>query len=196
MKQIFTIIAVFAMSIATAQPPKFQEVVEVPNASADALYARAKEWFAETFVSAQHVIQLDDAQNYKLIGKGNTGEYLTNIYMMLKYCYGQSKFTVKVECKDGRYRYSIYDIEEKWKTAGDSWSGYQSFQTVYEISHPDGMAKAREREGLKPLKPEKLEKRCKHHIKRYEILVAEIEKIRSSLKDYMSKTTSSEEDDW
>ncbi len=195
MKHFFTIIAVLVVGIATAQPPKFQEVVQVPGVSADALYSRAKEWFAETFVSAQDVVQLDDVANHKLIGKGITEEYSS--YLVFDGS-AHAKFTIKIECKNGRYRYSIYGIEESFRVSLDD-SGentYQSFENIFIASHPKAMAKEREKKGMRPLKLKKLEKRCSIHIKRYEALVKAMRGVGGSLYNHMSKVTSSEDDNW
>lgn len=75
----------------------YQEVVKVDGASKNELYARAREWFAKTFKSADDVLQMEDMANGKLIGKG---------------CNYQSKvfYTVSVSVKDGRYRYEITDF--------------------------------------------------------------------------------------
>lgn len=78
------------------------EVVEC-DATKDQLYSRSKVFFAEFFKSAQDVIQLDDKETGTVLGKGfsniNIGLGITRMY-----------FTIKIQAKEKRYRYSIENI--------------------------------------------------------------------------------------
>lgn len=79
------------------------------------LYKNAKQWFVDTFESSSHVIQSEDKEEGVIVGKG-----IIPIYHG-KGMYRQSvstSMTIKIECKDGRYRYKIYDILVK-PTFGD-----------------------------------------------------------------------------
>ena len=76
------------------------------NASVNASYY-SKIYFAEAFKSAQDVIQLDDRDNNVMIGKGNLPTYFIAGMWVGDY---RMNFSVKISCKDNRYRYSIYDI--------------------------------------------------------------------------------------
>jgi Domain of unknown function (DUF4468) with TBP-like fold len=62
------------------------------------LMSRARLYFAEKYRSAKDVIQLDDINSGIIVGKAfsKTGF--------------NTHFTVKIECKPGRYRYTIYDV--------------------------------------------------------------------------------------
>ncbi len=97
----------------------FTEVVKVDGASKDDLYIKAREWFAKTFVSAQKVIQMDDKDAGKIIGRGTArgveSSFLSPVSFTLYY-------TVSITMKDGRYRYEITDFE------------YQDDPTKYELS--------------------------------------------------------------
>ena len=77
----------------------YTEVVEMPGVTKDVLYSRAYEWFAKSFVSANNVIQMQDKEAGKIIGKG---------------CYGFDKnkvnFTLSIYLKDGKYKYEITDF--------------------------------------------------------------------------------------
>lgn len=85
----------------------FTEVVTVDDSTAtkDQLYSRAREWFARTFKSSQNVLQMDDKELGKLIGKGNfsiiPGLYLTD---------SRVDFTLSIYLKDGRYKYELTDF--------------------------------------------------------------------------------------
>lgn len=80
----------------------FQEVVDAPGRSASELHQQSRLWFAETFKSSQDVIQLDDSEAHIIIGKA---------WSPLQDRGDRIWYTFKVECKDGRYRYTMYDVE-------------------------------------------------------------------------------------
>lgn len=87
----------------------YEEVVKVdPTMKQLDLYKKSREWFVNTFVSSKAVIQLDDKAEGQIIGKGNAdySALFTNMVEETITC----KFTVKIESKDGRYRYKIYDL--------------------------------------------------------------------------------------
>lgn len=85
---------------------EYMEVVQVPDKNADQLYSLAREWFAETFKSADDVLQMDDPVAGKLIGKGMGKGYHKGI-APIPFNY---EFTVKVFVKDGKYKYMIDNI--------------------------------------------------------------------------------------
>ena len=47
----------------------YSEIVKVDSTSSPELYLRAKTWFVRNFNSANNVIQLDDKESGKIIGK-------------------------------------------------------------------------------------------------------------------------------
>ena len=80
----------------------FQEVVEVEGAEAALLYDRARAWFSDTYVSGESVLDLEDREAGRLIGKGllrlpGAGSYVI-------------RHQLRVEVKAGRYRYTLSDI--------------------------------------------------------------------------------------
>lgn len=48
----------------------YSEIIKVDSVKSQELYIRAKVWFVHSFVSAKNVIQLDDKESGKIIGKG------------------------------------------------------------------------------------------------------------------------------
>jgi hypothetical protein len=88
----------------------FTEVIPVNGSTKDQLYIKAKHFFAKAFKSANDVIQLDDKESGTVVGKGfseiliNTGfsPVTTRLY-----------YSVKIEVKEGRYRYMIEDLYYK-----------------------------------------------------------------------------------
>jgi hypothetical protein len=95
----------------------YGEIVQTDSISKDALYLRAKGFFVNYFISANDVIQMDDPEKGVIIGKGfkeliikgtairDGGFIILDFYSPV-----QMWFTVKIQCKDGRYKYDIYDI--------------------------------------------------------------------------------------
>ena len=71
------------------------------------IYNAAKVWLAETFKDSKSVLQIDDKETGELLGKGlftvNTGR--SNSWIEV-YC----QFTVKISCREKKYRIQIYDI--------------------------------------------------------------------------------------
>lgn len=86
----------------------YSEVVPVEGASKDELYARAKIWFANSFHSSNHVVQLDDKDNGIVLGKGKIIDESSD---------GKKtwEFTVKIQLKEGRYKVNLYDIYYKFE---------------------------------------------------------------------------------
>lgn len=97
---------------------EYSEVVHVEGKTAQQLYTSAREWFAKTFVSANDVIQMEDPTSGKIIGKGSN--HISESYVVGK---GLATFftttdwyptyTLKIEVKEGRYKYELTDIKIK-----------------------------------------------------------------------------------
>lgn len=99
----------------TAQPSRpdslvqYQQVVPVAGASADDLYARAREWVALTFEDVHQVVQLDDPQRHLLLGSGYTrvqqrrpnGKPTTGEAIWFRF---------RLETRAGRYRLEMTDL--------------------------------------------------------------------------------------
>lgn len=81
----------------------YSEVVPAEGLSQSDIYLQAQAWFAKTFNDANSVIQVQDKEQGLLIGKGMSEENINNVLTPFW-------FTVKIEAKEGRYRYEITDI--------------------------------------------------------------------------------------
>ena len=105
---------------------EFQKVIEVPALSSNELYTKAIEWFAVYYKDAQEVVQLKDEQNHKIIGKGayaySSGAGQGALIE------GFLRYSVNVECRDGRTRVTIGQIIH-------SSSGYNNPSTGYAESN-------------------------------------------------------------
>lgn len=69
--------------------------------SAAKLFEQAKLWFAQTFNSANDVIQLSDKEAGQLVGKG------VFTFYQKKFDYGVVNYGLTVFVKDGRYKYEM-----------------------------------------------------------------------------------------
>lgn len=120
MKNILLIITIafFAFN-AKAQELTFSEVKTVDSTfTKDDLYLKTKMWFANTFKDAKEVIQLDDKENGIIIGKGSISIYHSQAVFAKQGDYtGYIRFTIKVQVKDGRYKYELYNFVHSGKTA-------------------------------------------------------------------------------
>lgn len=86
----------------------FQGVVPVPGVSQLELYSRAREWFAATFGSSKTVLEMDDRVSGKLIGRAYAQFEFSGVFgEPLPWTMWR---TIKVEMKEGRYRYTISDF--------------------------------------------------------------------------------------
>jgi len=72
------------------------------------LYSRAREWFAKTYNSSTTVIQMDDKESGKIVGKALIQAYCKSLGSDRK-C-GFINYTISVYFKDGRYKYEITDF--------------------------------------------------------------------------------------
>ena len=108
----------FFSTIVNGQTPLlFTDAVQTTdtNQTKDALYLKAKEWFVETFKSANDVIQIDDKASGMIQGKGN-----------IKYTYntnynGYIHFTIKLWLKNGKYKYEFSNFTHE-SSAGNCFS--------------------------------------------------------------------------
>lgn len=83
----------------------FQGTVQVDGATAADLYNSAKLWIAKVFLSAQNVqnvVQLDDQASGQLLLKG---------YQQMAGWPKGARFTLTIQVKEGRYRWTIDHVE-------------------------------------------------------------------------------------
>lgn len=120
---------------------EYSEVVEVPGKSAKQLYTDGRAWFAITFVAANSVLQMDDPEAGKLIGKG----YCELVYLLKKVPVPLDiYFTLSIQVRDGRYKYEIYSTDIK--TRGGETYTYELMQT---LTTEEGLKKYYEQKNVK-----------------------------------------------
>ena len=88
----------------------YSEVVQVPGVTQLELYSRGKVWIAETFKSARSVIQIDEKDTGTLVGKGWQHINVKVLAIPLP-AVQELWYTVKLEAKDGRFRYTISQFQ-------------------------------------------------------------------------------------
>ena len=91
---------------------QFQDVVNVnPTLKKEQLYRNAKIYFMDVFVGAKDAFQYDDKEEGRIIGKGmiSVNDYKSTFpgVAALKW---DVNYNVEIICKDGKYRYRLYDI--------------------------------------------------------------------------------------
>jgi hypothetical protein len=87
----------------------FSEVITIENVGKDELYARAKIFFIDQFKSGKDVIQLDDKAEALVIGRGFSDIYLS--FGITENMKTQMWYKIKIQGKEGRYKYDIFDIQ-------------------------------------------------------------------------------------
>lgn len=109
---ISTVAFIFLMSFSFGQLPikdgkvEYESVVDVTGTKVD-LYTKAKQAIVELFFDAKSVIQMDDKEAGKLVGKGTV---FCPIKVMGVASGFYTKYTISVEVKDNKYRLRLYDI--------------------------------------------------------------------------------------
>ena len=83
-------------------------VVNINGKSKTDLYKNAKQWFVDNFKRSNNVIQNQDKEEGLIIGKGTFPFYASFGYGLSTTWY--DRFTIKLECRDGKYRYSVYNM--------------------------------------------------------------------------------------
>jgi len=83
---------------------EYQGVITVADKTQAELHDAAKEWVVLNFRSAQDVIQLDDPESGQLIAKGYYGIMMVGMERQIYH-------TLRLESRDGRFRYTINDFE-------------------------------------------------------------------------------------
>ncbi len=85
----------------------YEGIVETPNLAKMDLYNNAKQWFVDYFNSSKDVIQNEDKDQGRIIGKGIIFIYRKTISINGAY---DDRITVQIDLKDGKYRYKIYNM--------------------------------------------------------------------------------------
>ena len=120
---IFILFIAFVYSNLYAQSSSFSAVVTVENTSKNELYNRAKIWFAKAFISSKYVIQLDDKENGQIIGNGSIIYNAPAGLPGLNFS-GHFTFTITIEVKDNRFRYTFENFSHEANKDGFSGGAF------------------------------------------------------------------------
>nr|WP_320118929.1 DUF4468 domain-containing protein [uncultured Marinifilum sp.] len=101
----------------------FREVVNC-NISKNTLYPNAQEWIAKTFGDYKKVIQFEDEANGKLILKGTCDvKHFVEAHIAGMHIINREsiQFTLTIECKENKYRYTMDNIVVILKNDGQNF---------------------------------------------------------------------------
>lgn len=84
----------------------YEGIVEVLGMSKLDLYKNAKQWFVDYFKSSKDVIQNEDKEQGLIVGKGLLPIFWKSL-IIFEY---HDNLTIQIDCRDGKYRYKIYDL--------------------------------------------------------------------------------------
>ena len=103
----FLVLSTVTSTIVKAQYPspfKMQHIDTVNGSKSD-LYVKANQWLAKTFNSAKAVIQIQDKEAGKIIGKGAVIT-MAGVFNNVEYV---TRYTIFIDVKDNKYRIVISD---------------------------------------------------------------------------------------
>ncbi len=104
---LFLILNLICFSQETSKDLIYTNVVKVDSLTkASQLFINAKSWFAENYKNSQNVIQFEDKEEGKIIGKGSF-KYNSNVFVYSNGTKGNISYTITIYVKDGRYKYEI-----------------------------------------------------------------------------------------
>lgn len=83
----------------------YTDVINVDSTSKDELYSRGREWFAKYYKSSNEVLQMQDMNSGKLIGKAIF--YISAWTGIMTVDYGYITYSISLYFKDNKYKYVI-----------------------------------------------------------------------------------------
>jgi hypothetical protein len=93
----------------TSNKIKYSNIILLDSlTSKQELFSRATEWFAKTYKFSKDVIQLNDSENGKIVGKANLSVSFTALG--IKTTAGYINYTITLYIKNGKYKYEITDF--------------------------------------------------------------------------------------
>lgn len=92
------------------------DVVELPNMSQKQIFDASKIWMAQSFKSANDVVQYEDVSTGTIIGKGNMQYPCKGTWNCLANVDNRVFFTLKIDTKDNKARLTFNDLKLKMPT--------------------------------------------------------------------------------
>jgi len=93
-----------AIKMYPINPQRFEKIIEVPNVSQIDLYIRANEWFIRNFTNAESVIQFQDREEGRIIGR-----YVSDLPATSLFVFNKSSQVISIDVRDNRVRLVITD---------------------------------------------------------------------------------------
>jgi hypothetical protein len=113
----------------------YASVVETPGTK-DELYTKARAWFATAFKDSKSVIQMDDKESGKLIGKGIVLGNIRDALNITTLGTFKLNYTVYITVKDGKYRYEITEFNSQDLPGQNVWKAEN--HNIYDLAiNPD-----------------------------------------------------------
>ena len=162
----------------------FSEVIFVDSTiSKDVLYQKARQWFSESFVSANAVIDNADKEEGVIFGKG--------LIPLSKDIDGRVVFTIEIRCKNGKVKYVINNFKHEnacimnslGGCATGAWGGILNYGSLTQPEAPYSYGKSGR-------KAEKFWSSVKNQSKKAMFSMVE------SIKTTMNKNTIKSKDSW
>lgn len=111
----------------------FNEVIQVDNTSQDELYLRAKQFYLDAFKLSNDLIKVDDKGLGVVIATKFTD---VPIKFLGSTRPEQMWYTIKIQSKENRYKYEIYDIYFKdYPTKGTASRSQQSSSVFDKVNY-------------------------------------------------------------
>lgn len=109
---------------------EYSKVVQVEGVSKNQLFNNAKIWLADTYGDLDAVIELEDREQGLIIVEGyfralSNGSYGTEISVRVRH-------SLKIQTKDGRYKYTLYNLIANYPSNQYSSGGTKSFESIFE----------------------------------------------------------------
>jgi hypothetical protein len=159
-------------------------LIDSIKSTKEALYFNAKSYIVDNFKSANDVIQLDDKDNFTIIGKGSTKTTIKVISGMLPFYFDYYlNYNLRIQSKENRYKIDIYNIVVK------NYTEYGEITYTYQ----DGCNKSLFENDYKTKSMQKAA--IKHRYPIYEYANQYFIDILYSIKDYMHKSIK-ENENW
>jgi hypothetical protein len=177
-KILFFIAGLFLLQMGYSQ--ELTDVVKVDGKTADKLFDYSREWFALNFQSPKDEVKLADASAKVFIVKGERREpvMIKRIKVKMK-----MSFTLRLEFKDGRYRYEFKDIDYRNTITGQS----EDIESFNERSTVEGLEAYYKRNGTPKFLEGKKEDIAEANRKNYEVLKSMPKDIINSLTKFLEQ---------
>lgn len=117
---VFLAMAAICQEVKIPSPFEFKLIDSVQGTKPE-LYIRARSWMANAFVSSKSVIEMEDKDAGRIIGKGIIT--FTTTYNLMYTAKHSVNFTITIDVKDGRYRCVMNDFNHEAKYEAGAASG-------------------------------------------------------------------------